>query len=87
MKKIANLEIRMSSPSHPRNLRNGMLRFAGALIAMYGVSAHALNAPTADETFSAPSVYVGGVTRMKIALHNSDASDVTGVAISDVYPA
>lgn len=73
--------------SRARVMRQAVVRFACSVLGLYGVAAYALNAPSAVETFTSNAVYVGGVTRMTIALHNNDFGDVNDVQLSDVYPA
>ncbi|HEY6895506.1 MAG TPA: hypothetical protein VI258_15130, partial [Rhodanobacteraceae bacterium] len=87
MKKITSSEwCAVANERRPRH-RKMFQRLACSILALYGVAAYALNAPSADETFSSNFVYVGGVTRMTISLHNNDIADVTAVQMSDVYPA
>ena len=87
MKNVWNHEVRAMCVERKHCFRNAFRWVGCALFALYGIAAYALNAPTATETFSSNFVYVGGVTRMKIALQNNDAADITGVQVSDVYPA
>jgi uncharacterized repeat protein (TIGR01451 family) len=90
MKKITNFGMHARTDALTRRtsiVRKALLRFACSLLSLYGVAAYALNAPTANETFSSNFVYVGGVTRLKIALQSNNVGDITGVQLSDVYPA